>query len=297
MKKVTVISFLVLVWIIWLFSIFIDTSHSQEFRNDCNLVTQDLSKITADLGFFDVNDIQKAYDNMCMNCPRDLVNGPCRIRSNGLHFDAINDGSNDIPSSQYFFDHLIFIGKLKLEAKADRLGLQNDKQWVLLFQLREEAKKSASGQDIKTIPSDLRDRYNAIWQSTGSYDVQQALSQWIYSGSSGLYAKYNALCDLWRWMYLNKVYFQPKQWTTYLADTSYNQCKNYTTQQSILNVVNKQQALEITTFTTSFQKIQESMNQYSDAELKWILNTTQELTNNIADVTKKIDQPMKNCNP
>ncbi len=275
MKKSNPIVVLLLLAIIGVGFTMYSISYSQEFRDDCNLVLQDDNSLKEDYGFFLKDDIKKAFEQMRWNCPPNIPD-------------------QKTLTSPYLFDHLVAIGKMKLEWSAHTIWLTDDPSWLALQKLREDAKKSANDQTIKTLPSTFRAQYDTIRDMTGSSSVVN----WFYNWSTGLYQKYVQLCDIARGIYLNESIVRVKQWTTsYKVDSSYNQCKKSISEQSIKNVINKQQALEITTFTTVMQKIQESINIYSDSELKTILETTQGLTNNMSDVTKKIDQPMRNCNP
>ena len=243
------------------------------------LVEED--KIPEDFGFFTKKDIVKAYQNMIWNCPT-------------------NKPDPEKNTSTLLFDHLVDIGVLKIKWEAESIWLTSDPKWLELKKLREEILSWTQSKDIKTIPSEFQEKYNAIMDKTWSANEQLAKNRWYFSWSSSwLYQKQLLLCELARWLYFNtNEVTKVKQWTTtYNVDTSYNQCKKQLVPNIITQTINKQQSLQITNFKTAMDKIQESVNQYSNTELNTLLDTTQTLTNKMTDISKKIDQKMKNCNP
>lgn len=293
LKKTTIYTLILIICvsigIIWYKEIWYWTQY-----NDCNLILN-ADSIPASLWLLKKEDIVKAHVNMCSNCPLNWWDSECRWIWNEKN-TAKNDGKTN--TSQYMFDHLVEIIVSKLQGKAEKEfpWLESDPSGVELKKLWEEIISWANNKDIKTIPSEFLSKYNIIMDKTGSAIAQNG----FYTGSTWLQQKYHRLCDIARWAYLNPKLsnIATKKWTTsYELDSRYNICV-WTYVPNILDqVVTKQQALAITNFTTVMQKIQESVNQYSFTELNTVLETTQTFTNQMTDVTKKIDQKMENCNP
>lgn len=262
--------------------------------NDCNLILN-IDSIPTSLWLLKKEDIIKAHVNMCSNCPLNWWDSECRWTWNEKNTTR-NDGNTN--TSQYMFDHLVEIIVSKLQGKAEEefKSLESDPSGIALKKLWEEIIIWANNKDIKTIPSEFLSRYNEIMDITGSATTEN----WFYIGSTGLQQKYHHLCDIARWVYFNPDFsnIATKKWTTTPeVDARYNICVNAYIPDILDQVVTKQQALAITNFTTVMQKIQESVNQYSFTELNTLLETTQTFTNQMTDVTKKIDQKMENCNP
>lgn len=262
--------------------------------NDCNLILNPDS-IPPSLWLLKKEDIIKAHINMCSNCPVEWWDSECRWIWNEKN-TAKNDGKTN--TSQYMFDHLveITISKLQWKAEQEFPGLESDPSGIALKKLWEDIISWANNKDIKTIPSEFLSKYNSIMDSTGTSVAKNGL----YTGSSGLHQKYFRLCEIARWVYFNSTFsnIATKKWTTTPeVDSRYNICINTYIPNILDQVVTKQQALAITNFSTVMKKIQESVNQYSFTELNTLLETTQTFTNQMTDVTKKIDQKMENCNP
>ncbi|MFA7284256.1 MAG: hypothetical protein WC004_00340 [Candidatus Absconditabacterales bacterium] len=250
----------------------------EEYRNDCNLTLQD--SMADDFGFFTKDDIQKAYANMRTNCPSMTPD-------------------ETVPQSPYMFDQLIRIGLQKLRGEAEELGLQSATDGLAFKELVEKSIAAANSQDV-TIPSALQEEYNNIRNRNGSYNTSKAKNEGIYEGSTGLYVRYLALCDLAWGITFNPSVVNTVAGTKVVAiNNRYNTCIEdiekiiVPAQQNIVNtstqVVNEQTKVSL----------QESMNTYSKSELDAIIETTNNAKNNFVDVSKKASAggAMKNCNP
>lgn len=229
-----------------------------------------------DFGFFSKADIEYAFSNMKQNC------------------NWWNKEGN-ILYSRYLYDHLIALGKIKLEWKAEQLWLQSDSAGLALLALRDKAKAISNDPNITTIPSLLQVEFDAIWQSTWQYS-KDAFRQWIYVWSSGLYAKYQALCDLARWLYFNpKVTTLAWGTKTPWVNQRYNDC-SLQIAQSTSEILTKQWAIQEVVKNDITQKLQEAYNLDTHLQLSELLEVSQTAKNHFVDVTRKIDQPMQECN-
>lgn len=251
--------------------------YTQEYRDDCNLVLQDTNKLPTNLGFFTPDDIIKAYNNTLANCP---PNKP--------------DGS--LLPSVYLFDHLITIGVAKLEWKAETIGLKSDPAGSAIKALREKILQETKNDTIGMIPASFQQEYNTIRDHTGTY-LPLLAQAGVYSGSSGLYSKYSALCSLARWVYLrtNDVVKIKQGSTNYILDNSYYNCIRYT--QSLLsNLINTQSSYQYINAQSVTTKIKEAINQDTKEQLNLLKETTENAKNSFNEVSKKIDQSIQNCN-
>ncbi|HNG97123.1 MAG TPA: hypothetical protein PLW93_02520 [Candidatus Absconditabacterales bacterium] len=249
--------------------------YSQEYRNDCNLL---LTKtIPTNLGFFTKEDIESAYANMQTNCPP-------------------NKSDNQVPSSQYMYDHLLWIGFKKLAGTAESLGLKSDPAGLELRAMREEITEGSAKDSITELPATYQERYHKLRQATGTYSIILA-QEGYYTGSTGLYTKYQALCDIIRGMMFNPLIVQGKQgYTSAILDQKTNECIHNYIPQHINIIANTQQSATTINAHIIKTKIQEAINSDSQEQLNDIIKTTEQAKNDTAAVTKKIDQKMDQCN-
>ena len=251
--------------------------YTQEYRDDCNLILQDTNKLPTNLGFFTPEDITKAYDNTMANCPP-------------------RNPDSTLLASAYFFDHLIAIGVAKLEWKAELIWLKSDPAGSAIKSLRERIIQETKNDTINIIPASFQQEYNLIRDHTGSY-LPVLAQAGIYSGSTGLYSKYSALCSLARWVYLrtNDVVKVKQGTTNYVIDNSYYNCIKYI-QSLMSNLMNTQSSYQYINAQSVTTKIKEAVNQDTKEQLNLLKETAENAKNSFNEVSKKIDQSIQNCN-
>ena len=252
-----------------------------QMNNDCNLLIHQSSLIPESFWFFTREDILKSYTNLKTNCPPNKADGK-------------------IISSTYLFDHLVDIWIKKLEWKAESIGLSSDPSGLALQELYKKSIAASNDDKVNSIPKSLQAEIDAIRQSktpySHYYNIPKAKSFWIYEWSTGLFAKYNAVCDLARWIYFNNQVSIVKGWTTTTTiDSKLINCKDNITA-IIQNEYNKQDAVLANTQTNVTRKIIESINVNTKNNLDEISDTTQKASNDTTDILKKIDKPLQNCN-
>lgn len=274
--RIILLFIIILVWLFFSYKIF-----GQEVDNsDCNLTIVEDTKIPLDFWFFTREDILKAYANLRANCPP-------------LQYD---DNSN-YPQTSYFYDQLIWIGKQKLEWEAESIGLKSDPSGLALKDLWKKAWESSSQEWIDQIPSSLQAEFATIWELLGDYDENKARAYGIYTWSTWLSSKYRALCDLARWIYFNDQVTSNKLWsTTAIVDRIRLDCLN-NIDQKMSEISNTQDAYLSKVQSNISQKLQQALNSDTNGQLNEMIETLSDAAQDFGDISKKIDQPMKNCNP
>lgn len=252
-----------------------------QINNDCNLLIHESSSIPQSFWFFTRDDILKSYANLKTNCPP-------------------NKADSTVLNSTYLFDHLVDVGLKKLQWKAETIGLTSDPSGLLLQEVYKKSIAASNDDKVNSIPKSLQAEIEALRQSktpySHYYNISKAKSFWIYEWSTGLFAKYNALCDLARGLYFNsQVSIVKGGTTTSIIDQKLINCKNQVTSY-IQSELNMQDATLSSVQTNVSRKIVESINLNTKNSLDEISETIQKASNDTTDILKKIDQPLQNCN-
>jgi hypothetical protein len=235
---------------------------------------------------------------MCSNC---ASTDACKTYTSTTTTNASSQTTSSnykVLNSAYLYDHLLEVGFAKLSWNADKIWLQNDPSWLALKELTAKILAAATDPNITMTPASVQQQMDIIREPKWVYN--ESLAKWfgVYAWSTWLKAKYEALCHLARWLYFNTNVTLNKGWsTTWQMDQKLiNSCIGNKIPQATATATRLQDGLLQQVSADTSSKLGEALNVDTHDQLTELLNTTQDAKNNFVDVSKKIDQPMQECN-